>query len=210
MTNSIKHLLALAAIVGAAGTASAVPTLTLSDNLGDTVTVVDGGAKDANSSAGAVTFIGSLGVWNVNVTTGISSSFPATIDLNSVDSATAAGVLTLTFSDTGFISPGNAVSSIGGTTGLGNTVDLSTWSGLISLTTGSFGGTSFSGDAASNAQLWGTYGLSEVVTITAVGKGTTSFDAALSVPDSGMTALLLGLGLLVIAGAARRLKLVAQ
>lgn len=209
MTNSIKHLLALAALVGAVGTASAVPTLTLSDNIGNSVTIVDGGSNDANSSSGVVTFIGSLGVWNLNVTTGISSNFPSTLDLNSVDVATGAGVLTLTLSDAGFNSPGNASSSIGGTTGLGNSVDFSTWSGSTGLTTGSFGGTSFSGDAASTAQFWGTYGLSEVVTITAAGKGTTSFDAALSVPDSGMTALLLGLGLLVIAGVARRFKLAA-
>jgi VPDSG-CTERM motif len=210
MKNSTKYLLALSAIVGTVGTVSAIPTLTLSDNLGDSVTIVDGGSNDANSSAGAVTFIGALGVWNLNVTTGLSSNDPATLDLNSVDNATAAGVLTLTFSDTGFTTLGNAATSIGGTTGLTNTVDFSTWSGATSLTTGSFGGTSFSGDAASNAQLWGTYGLTEVVTITSTGKGTTSFDAALSVPDSGMTALLLGLGILVIAGVARRFKMVTQ
>ncbi|MBI5142647.1 MAG: hypothetical protein HZA20_10755 [Nitrospirae bacterium] len=55
-----------------AGSIEAAPTITLSDGA-NTVTVVDGGAGDTNATPGIVGFSGPIGLWVVNVTTGIGS-----------------------------------------------------------------------------------------------------------------------------------------
>src|SRR5215472_1729141 len=91
--------------------AHATAELTLSDGMGHSVDIVDGGLGDACGTADCVTFVGSVGNWTLNVTTGVdgSAAAPAIIHLNSVDTAVAnAGTLTITFSDTGFTatSPG--------------------------------------------------------------------------------------------------------
>ena len=97
-------------------------TLTLSDG-SNTVTVQDGGAGDSNSASGAVTWIGNLGVWVVNVSTGIGAPAVGTaywpvLDLNSVNMSNAAGTLTLLLTQGGFASPPplGFMFNIGGTT----------------------------------------------------------------------------------------------
>ena len=66
------------------------------------LTVFDGGPGDACPIAGCVTYIGTIGVWLVNVSTGLTSSPTPFMDLNSVDLSTAAGTLKILLGDTDF------------------------------------------------------------------------------------------------------------
>lgn len=82
-------VVAVAVLALAAAPVRATPlTLTLTDG-SNTVTVQDGAMGDSNGTNGAVTWNGSLGVWIVNVTTGVgypvlgSPSWPI-LDLNTV------------------------------------------------------------------------------------------------------------------------------
>ena len=105
MKNSKKFVLVAASICAlalGADRVNAVPTLTLFDGT-TTITITDGSGLDANAAVGAVTFSGRIGVWDVNVSTGITkpvigSSTVPMMDLNSVDHSTGAGTLTITFS----------------------------------------------------------------------------------------------------------------
>lgn len=192
--------------------AEATPTLQLTDNLGNTVTVTDNLAGDANSAVGGVTFIGSLGgttVWEVNVTTGLTapilgSSTDPRMDLSSVNvSSTGGGTLTIKFSEIGFSSPLGFIADIGGTTNGVVTYNtfLSNTNTLFAQTTpltsqGPFATAAFSGSATSGV-VGGTgpFSLTQVVTITHASAGqATSFNASLAVPEPA-SLLFLGAGL---------------
>src|SRR5262245_12774628 len=109
-----RALVAVAAFAVSLGSAYATPMLRISDG-SSTITITDGGGTDANATSGVVTFIGSIGNWTLNVTTGISFSPNGKLDLNSIDGSSAAGgTLTLLLTDTGFWDAGNVLSSIGG------------------------------------------------------------------------------------------------
>jgi hypothetical protein len=196
--------------------ASALPTLELSDGIGNIVLVGDNLAGDANPIAGAVTFIGSLGgttVWTVNVTTGLTkpvlgSATDPELDLNSVNvSSSGAGTLTIRFSENEFgplIGPVGVFAAIGGTT-LG-TVTYSTYydagNSLFAQTTllTSYGNTAppiaFANEASAGFIGGATpFSFTQVVTIahTAAGQAS-SFNAMLSVPEPA-SLIFLGLGL---------------
>src|SRR5688572_11527212 len=79
-----------------AAQAHAIPQLRLTTNTGATVTVTDGGAGDSSATDGLVVFMGALGDWNVNVTTGISrpiigSELVPMLDLNSLNVTSNSG-----------------------------------------------------------------------------------------------------------------------
>ena len=109
-----QHLIRAAAaalLVGAVSAAQAVPTLAFVVDSGAPVFCADGDSCDANGASGAVTFVGALGAFSVNVTTGLSKPVLTggnpLMDLNSVDVVTQAGALemhtlAILFSDTGF------------------------------------------------------------------------------------------------------------
>jgi len=116
-------VVAVAVLALAAAPAWGTPlTLTLTDG-SNTVTVQDGGMGDSNGANGAVTWNGSLGVWSINVSTGVGSpplgtlSWPI-LDLNSVNVSSGAGTLTLLLTQGGFTSPPppGFLFNIGGTT----------------------------------------------------------------------------------------------
>src|SRR5215470_20305752 len=121
--------LSCAAVFTAPAPAAAVATLYLSDGINPAVTIVDGGLGDMNPAAGVVTFIGAIGVWTVNVSTGISNSPFPHIDLNIIDMSSGAGTSTLTikFGDTDFsLGAGPHTVSLG--SAIGGTTDGSvTW-----------------------------------------------------------------------------------
>jgi hypothetical protein len=103
------------------------------------VTIQDGGAGDANPAAGAVTFVGSIGGFVVNVSTGISKPVvgPAELDLNSLNVASSAGTLTMELTDTdydfGIGGDGALAWLFGGTATGGSSVTGLGWKNLDNL-----------------------------------------------------------------------------
>jgi len=193
---------------------NAIPTLTLSDGT-TTIVVTDGSALDSSTLAGAVTFNGALGTnFILNVSTGLtkpltgSASAPS-IDLNSVDFATGAGTLTITFSETGFTAfPGILTGDVGGTVGAGGSLtNIVMQNGLDLVTNGPFGPGAFSGSGSAALIDGAPYSLTQTAILTfGAGGGMTSFNAAgtvVGVPDGGMTLTMLGIGLLVVGAAGR-------
>lgn len=89
--NKIKLSIALVAGLVAGAEVADASTLAIGlDDLnvnpgGYEVLVFDGGAGDLNPLAGAITFLGPLGQWNLNVSTGISGG--NYIDLNSINTS---------------------------------------------------------------------------------------------------------------------------
>ncbi|HTS19500.1 MAG TPA: hypothetical protein VMP11_18130 [Verrucomicrobiae bacterium] len=215
---SSKLWLAASVMVGIVSVASstyAIPTLFLSDGVGDTVTVATGGDSD--------TFVGSLGAWNLNVSVGTSlgsSTSPDFVLNNTIDASLGTGFnksynLYVWFGNTDLgPSSGSFSATIGGgTTGSvtyntyadsGNTM-FATTMGLTSVTDSGL----FSDSASSTDEsLLFPYSLSQEVIITQTGPGATSFFATLAlnsdgsagglppVPEGGMTLVLLGSSLM--------------
>ena len=178
--------------------AGATAVLNLDDLAGNSVTISDADAD------GVITFNGALGVWNINVTTGLtkpavgSSIFPD-MDLNSVDHSLRGGNLKITFTDDGFTYGGPLSLAVGGTTA--GTVSFDTQvNGTTVGTLGPFSGLAFSGVSFTSVSLAASDTLSLVANIHHDGAGTTSFDNEVSkVPEPGMLLLfgsgLVGLGL---------------
>ena len=201
-------------LVLASHSANAALTLRLNDGVNPVQQVVD---LDAD---GIVNFTGSLGVWFLNVSTGISKpALPgAQTDLNSVNLSQSAGTLIISLSDDNFSlggSTGFGLFEIGGTTqgtvayeswiDVGNTLfATTTLIGSDSAGPGAFADTLGSGLLLSNP-----FSMTTIVTITH-GGGTgvvTSFNAntRVSVPEP-TTLTLLGGGLLALGFFARRLR----
>lgn len=216
---NITNYLALGAVaLGLTGAAQAVPTLSISDGVNPAIIVADGAGNDSNANAGVVTWIGSTGVWTVNVDTGITkpnvgSNQNPYMDLAFVDVSSAAGTLTLMFSETDFTQLGSALASIGGTTA-GNVTYATYWSASNNLfaldnllsSQGPFGPGAFSGSVSAGLVTGQPYSLTQVITITHAGAGTSSGDAELRVPDSGSTIALLGAALATLGLISRRRK----
>lgn len=221
----MKRFFLFALVLGVlAGQASADMYLRLDDGT-TTLTIGDGDALDANAEVGAITYIGSIGSWVTNVTTGLSKPLlgnanRAQMDLNSVDvSSQEGGTLTIMLTDTGFTLPTEVgedawlISSIGGTT-VGTVVleqildrknnEFAVGSSdMVSLFLGPFSPTAFSGETSTSAPVTGPFSITEVATIVHNGAGSTSFDAVSEVvPVPG--AVLLGVLGLSVAGARLR------
>jgi hypothetical protein len=199
--------------------AGATPTLRLTDLVTHAVvTIEDGGAFDSNPLAGAVTFNGAVGAWDLNVATGttkprLGSAISPMLDLNSVDMlSTGAGQLRIEFSEIGY-GPMSGISStfmIGGTTTgfVSGAAYLDSGNILFGegtnigsygpLGTGSAPDVSFSAVAHGNAAGANIFSMTEVLTIVhGEHSDITSFNTKLNAPEPG-TLLLLGSGLAMV------------
>lgn len=219
--------LAVALLLGLSTTASAALILQISDGI-TTQLISDGGAGDLSGGVDdVILFNGSIGVWTVNVTTGIGSgvlgspNYPQ-IDLNSVNVSTAAGTLLMYLVDTDLttnVDPFGVVFGIGGTTqgtvftsacvDNSNTLTpVDVCNPLQVANLGPFSGGAFSGQTSFSpvGTNNGPFALKLAVLITHEGAGVTSFDANLNSVPEPSTMLLSGIALLGLGLLGRRVK----
>ena len=219
MNNLVKLL--LVSLISAAGSVYADPQLlqlTVADSSGDSSVFNGTFTGGLGSVSTGVSFFNLGHGWQVEIAGGDTGT---AMDLDTLDIITSgSGSLTVTLSGTDFtLNTGNEVSSVGGTAMGG--VNFSTFGdasdGLNIETTllssisisnphGAFSGS----QGGSTAILGSTYSLTEVITLTNPTPGTfNSIDGTLNtVPDTGATLLLVGLGLGGLAIGARKFRTV--
>ena len=201
----------------------------LDDGAGNSITIADEGGFDTFAGAGVVSWSGSLGVWNVNVTTGQSDPVLGTkadpnLDLNSVNTSTsgAASTMTVMMTDTDFTvaAIGELVDLLleaGGTTS--GTIAFDLWiddnnaefgmgeliTSSVLLGPGAFSSTTSGTGTANDAGLLYSITLVAVVDHAGSGSGqTTSFDVEITRIPEPATLAIFGAGLIMLGGLVRK------
>lgn len=216
----MKKVVVLTAFLAATYAPAAFATAELKLSSGaSSVDILDGSAGDANPLAGVVTFIGAVGNWTVNVSTGVNGSTPL-LDLNSVDSTAGlpqVNPIQISFSDDGLSLTPSLVFAAGGTVNshATPTVTFQAFTGTSKFdTSNQIGSTLTFHTAGYSGSTSGPIGASDtsatiVATIdlgssTAFGSG--SFDSSLEkieTPEPASISMLGGV-LLILGGALRR------
>ena len=207
MRNLLTLALSLVACVGNVHAESVAIRLT--DGVNE-VTIADGDVSgiggathtDLNPTEGVVTFYGSVGAWNINVSTGVGSAIlgPGRLDLHSVNTSSIGTDTTLSilFTQTGMetIFPGWELLFGGTSTNLSSVVyqawaddgDAAFGMGTLIGTVGPFANSPFSGTASGTVSLTGEYSLTQRLELTGIAGMVNSFggDAELRpvVPES--------------------------
>ena len=164
--------------LASASTATAAPIMMKFVSGATTVTVNDGGIYDSNPVADAITFVGPVGSWNLNIGTGLGPHVlgPATMALASIDLAVfgSAHPLIVSLTQTGITSPVTGfVMDFNGTAIHGGGASYSAYAddanaafGLSQLigTLGPYVGP-FSGSTSGSVSVTGPYSLTQVLTI---------------------------------------------
>ena len=199
-----------------AGTANAAFVMTIDDlaTIGTDVTVTD------SNNDGLVSFLGAVGAYGVNVTTGISvplATGSQLLHLNSIDVSGGAGDLVISLTDTDYTGSPPAFDGLfGGTAAPGGSIDFDfyyddgnaqfgTAAQIFSATNNQ---NALSGGGSSPASVTDPYSLKIIATIHHTVAGVSSFDAEIRAVPVPAAAWLFGSGLLGLAGMARRSKAV--
>lgn len=206
---SVLGMTVIAVVAWTSVPASAVPMLRLTDGL-NTVTIGDQLAGDFNGASDVVTWIGTLGAWTLNVTTGVSEHFPQIhLDLNSINGnvgSSSPGALTILFTDTDFSLAGNATAglAVGGVTA--GSVEYTSYydpsntafGTAIQLGSTITGSGAFSGQTTGAIPADALFSMTQKAVITHPLSGFTSFNYEVMVPEPGtlalLTAALFGIG----------------
>jgi hypothetical protein len=210
----IASAVALLAGLGVAQQAPAAVQMTLTDGT-TTIILDDNVGLDVNPLVGALTFVGTIGCFALNVSTAVGDAQTVGftgLDLNSINSANCAmaDTLTISFSETGYVAGGVFQGAIGGTlsgldifaemfAGLNAFYDESNLIGSYTQTNDGAFAASFSNSVAG---LPNPYSLTLVVELSGVA-GLASFDFEGKVPEPA-TIGLLGLSLAGLGVATRR------
>ena len=213
----MRKVVVLATFLAATYAPSAFATAELKLTTGaSTVDILDGGLGDACLSADCVTFIGALGSWTINVTTG--SEGLLFLDLNSVNQVSGGQTdpITLAFSDDTTPPPAIGFKFEAGGTVASNQVPTVTFNAYTDIvkfgTTNQIGSTMTFHTSPFAGTTTGTPGAGDLATTIVVSidlgkgaKGQASFDTGLAsnVPEPASISMLGGV-LLILGGALRR------
>jgi hypothetical protein len=197
--------------------AQATLSLRLSDGV-TTVTVADGGALDMNSASGAVTYIGGIGAFSINVSTALGDEQTAFsgIHLDSINNSQGAGSLRISMTETGLnfgaAGPIMLATKFGGIAGgtirgqaFVDDLNLAFSEALQVFDSGLLGAGAFAASGSSLANLNDPFSMTMVVDITHLFGNTTSFNIDGRVPEPTSLALL-GVALFGLGAVTRRRK----
>jgi len=199
---------AVFAVIFSSQSAQATATLSLFDGTHSKL-IADQDAYDLNSNPGVVTYIGALGCFDINITTGTtypdigSLSYPM-LNLKDVSiEGTDSGTLTIKFSEIGFGPTGSAdfiTQAWGGTT---ESVTFNSYfdsgnnlfgQGTLVGTLGTYSNTLFNGTTTSSGNPSNPYSLTNVATITYNAPSATAFNMNLSVVPEPVSSTLFIIG----------------